>query len=219
MLRLLDESLIFAYHRFNLRDVVSVQKNASRATNFIFDTLGDVAKVIQGTLQAERQYFDTSKSMIRLWTHECMRVFADRFLKDSADDIGKFIEAMSQVMRDHFEGAEWAEVMENIDDERYGPIFCSFMSETTEILPYEEVADYSQLKQCCEDKLEDYNLEPKLINMNLVLFKDAIRHICRIHRVEGDASTAQRRHYMAKIYSRRRLSLPRSWCRRYPNDA
>ena len=28
-----------------------------------------------------------------------MRVFADRFLKDSADDIGKFIEAMSQVMR------------------------------------------------------------------------------------------------------------------------
>jgi dynein heavy chain len=183
VLRLLDENLIFAYHRFNLRDVVSVQKNASRATNFIFDTLGDVAKVIQGTLQAERQYFDTSKSMIRLWTHECMRVFADRFLKDSADDIGKFIEAMSQVMRDHFEGAEWAEVMENIDDERYGPIFCSFMSETTEILAYEEVANYSQLKQCCEDKLEDYNLEPKLINMNLVLFKDAIRHICRIHRI------------------------------------
>ena len=27
-------------------------------------------------------------------------------------------------MRDHFEGAEWAEV-EDIDDERYGPIFCS----------------------------------------------------------------------------------------------
>mmetsp|Transcript_1606 Transcript_1606/g.5028 ORF Transcript_1606/g.5028 Transcript_1606/m.5028 type:complete len:637 (+) Transcript_1606:8646-10556(+) len=187
-------------------------------SHYLFN-LRDVAKVIQGTLQAERQYFDTSKSMIRLWTHECMRVFADRFLKDSADDIGKFIEAMSQVMRDHFEGAEWAEVMEDIDDERYGPIFCSFMSETTEILPYEEVADYSQLKQCCEDKLEDYNLEPKLINMNLVLFKDAIRHICRIHRVEGDASTAQRRHYMAKIYSRRRLSLPRSWCRRYPNDA
>ena len=55
-----------------------------------------------------------------------MRVFADRFLKDSADDIGKFIEAMSQVMRDHFEGAEWAEVMENIDDERYGPISVSY---------------------------------------------------------------------------------------------
>jgi dynein heavy chain len=161
-----------------------------------FGTAGDVAKVVQGTLQAERQYFDTSKSMIRLWTHECMRVFADRFLKDSVDDIGKFIGVMSQVMRDHFEGAEWAEVMEDVDDERYGPIFCSFTSETMGTLPYEEVADYSHLKKCCEGKLEDYNLEPKLINMNLVLFKDAIRHICRIHRVEADALTAQRRHYM-----------------------
>jgi hypothetical protein len=28
-LRLPDESLIFAYHRFNLRDVVSVQKRQS----------------------------------------------------------------------------------------------------------------------------------------------------------------------------------------------
>merc|ERR1711871_18260 len=35
----------------------------------------------------------------------------------------------------------------------------------------------------CEEKLEDYNSEPKLLAMDLVLFRDAIGHICRIHRV------------------------------------
>ena len=111
-----------------------------------------------------------------------MRVFSDRFLQDSADDMGRFISILSAKMRDNFEDAEWASVMGDVDDERYGPIICSFMDEGTETLSYEEVSDFAQLKQRCEDKLEDYNLEPKLINMNLVLFKDAVRHVCRIHR-------------------------------------
>ena len=149
---------------------------------------GDVAKVIQGTLQAERQHFDTSQSILRLWTHECMRVFADRFLEDAADDMGRFIDILSTKMRGNFEDAEWASVMGDVDDERYGPIICSFVDEGTEKLSYEEVGDFTQLKQRCEDKLEDYNLEPKLINMNLVLFKDAVRHVCRIHRFDMEPS-------------------------------
>ena len=59
----------------------------------------------------------------------------------------------------------------------------SFMEEGVEGVPYEEVTDFPKLKQRLEDKLEDYNLEPKLLSMNLVLFKDAVRHICKIHRV------------------------------------
>ena len=114
-----------------------------------------------------------------------MRVFADRFLQDSADDMGRFIDILGTKMRDNFEDAEWSSVMGDVDDERYGPIICSFMDEGAETLSYEEVSDFAQLKQRCEDKLEDYNLEPKLINMNLVLFKDAVRHVCRIHRTPG----------------------------------
>ena len=113
-----------------------------------------------------------------------MRVFADRFLQDAADDMGRFIDILSTKMRDSFEDAEWASVMGDVDDDRYGPIICSFMDEGTEKLTYEEVSDFAQLKHRCEEKLEDYNLEPKLINMNLVLFKDAVRHVCRIHRTD-----------------------------------
>mmetsp|Transcript_8855 Transcript_8855/g.26550 ORF Transcript_8855/g.26550 Transcript_8855/m.26550 type:complete len:1938 (-) Transcript_8855:1349-7162(-) len=163
------------------RHVMDVFLPTPEKSHYQFN-LRDVAKVVQGTLLAKKQHFDTSQSIIRLWAHECMRVFADRFLEDASDDTGKFINILSTRMRDNFE-EDWDTIMDGVDDLRYGPIVCSFMDENAEGLPYEEIRDLVRLTQRCEDKLEDYNLEPKLINMNLVLFRDAVRHICRIHRI------------------------------------
>mmetsp|Transcript_14531 Transcript_14531/g.44899 ORF Transcript_14531/g.44899 Transcript_14531/m.44899 type:complete len:1962 (-) Transcript_14531:344-6229(-) len=145
--------------------------------------LRDVAKVVQGALQADKQHFDTSQSIIRLWCHECMRVFSDRFLQDASEDTARFMDMVNVSMKQNFEDEDWDKVMENVDDLHYGPVLCSFMDDNTGTLAYEEVTDFSLLARRCEDRLEDYNLEPKLINMNLVLFKDAVRHVCRIHRV------------------------------------
>ena len=111
-----------------------------------------------------------------------MRVFADRFLEDASDDTGRFTDMMSTIIRTNFEEEGWETIMADVDDVRYGPIVCSFMDENAEFFSYEEVTDFARLRERCQDKLEDYNLEPKLINMNLVLFKDAVRHVCRIHR-------------------------------------
>jgi dynein heavy chain, axonemal len=33
------------------------------------------------------------------------------------------------------------------------------------------------------DALEKYNMEPKLIKMDLVLFKDAITHVAKVYRI------------------------------------
>ena len=41
---------------------------------------------------------------------------------------------------------------------------------------YEDLADFSVLKKFMENQLEDYNMEPGVIPMNLVLFRDAIEH-------------------------------------------
>lgn len=41
---------------------------------------------------------------------------------------------------------------------------------------YEDLTDFSALKKYMEDQLEDYNMEPGVIPMNLVLFRDAIEH-------------------------------------------
>ena len=41
---------------------------------------------------------------------------------------------------------------------------------------YEDLMDFKALKRYMEDQLEDYNMEPGVIAMDLVLFRDAIEH-------------------------------------------
>ena len=38
---------------------------------------------------------DTKEAAIRLWAHECQRVFSDRFVQDAADDQGRFREVIA----------------------------------------------------------------------------------------------------------------------------
>lgn len=44
------------------------------------------------------------------------------------------------------------------------------------------MTNYKKVRLMIEEKLEDYNMEPKLIPMDLSMFRDAIMHVCRIHR-------------------------------------
>ena len=41
---------------------------------------------------------------------------------------------------------------------------------------YEDIVKFPELKKFMEEKLEDYNMEPGIISMGLVLFRDAIEH-------------------------------------------
>jgi len=43
-------------------------------------------------------------------------------------------------------------------------------------LIYEDLTDFSLLKKYMEEQLEDYNMTPGVVHMELVLFKDAIEH-------------------------------------------
>mmetsp|Transcript_20737 Transcript_20737/g.31927 ORF Transcript_20737/g.31927 Transcript_20737/m.31927 type:complete len:153 (-) Transcript_20737:4905-5363(-) len=60
-------------------------------------------------------------------------------------------------------------------------IFVDFMNENMQV--YEEVTDFPKLREYLNDKLAQYNMQPKLIKMDLVLFKDAIIHIAKIYRI------------------------------------
>jgi len=48
---------------------------------------------------------------------------------------------------------------------------------------YEEVTEFAKLREYLTEKLSVYNMQPKLIKMDLVLFKDAITHVAKIYRV------------------------------------
>jgi dynein heavy chain len=148
--------------------------------HYLFN-IRDVAKVVQGVLQAQKRCFDTRDSVLRLWLHECLRVFSDRFLQDGANDFSRFRDILGAKLKERFD-VDWKALTSEADDPEQGPIFCSFLR-AAEDPPYEEVTNLGKLRNILEERLADYNMEPKLIPMNLVLFKDALRHVCRIHRV------------------------------------
>ena len=41
---------------------------------------------------------------------------------------------------------------------------------------YEDLTKFQEVKKFMEEQLEDYNMEPGIIPMGLVLFRDAIEH-------------------------------------------
>lgn len=41
---------------------------------------------------------------------------------------------------------------------------------------YEDILEFKTVKTFMEERLEDYNMEPGVIGMDLVLFRDAIEH-------------------------------------------
>lgn len=61
-----------------------------------------------------------------------------------------------------------------------GLIFCDFLNKNSH---YEEVTDEKYLREFIDEAIKDYNLSFGVIPMDLVLFRDAIDHICRIVRV------------------------------------
>lgn len=54
--------------------------------------LREVSKVIQGVLMADKRRVKERSDLIRLWTHECQRVFSDRLI--NAEDRGWFRELL-----------------------------------------------------------------------------------------------------------------------------
>ncbi|KAI5104428.1 dynein heavy chain 2, axonemal isoform X1 [Silurus meridionalis] len=141
-------------------------------THYLFN-LRDISKVFQGLLRSHRDFHDTKQSITRLWMHECFRVFSDR-LVDQAD-----MEAFVGVLTEKL-GSLFDLTYHSICPNKQPPIFGDFLKEPR---VYEDLLDFKALKRFIESQLEDYNLTPGVVPMNLVLFRDAIEHVTRVIRV------------------------------------
>ncbi|KAM4844901.1 dynein axonemal heavy chain 2 isoform 2-T2 [Thomomys bottae] len=142
--------------------------------HYLFN-LRDISKVFQGMLRANKNFHDTKSSITRLWIHECFRVFSDR-LVDSAD-----MEAFMGIMSDKL-GTFFDLTFHNLCPNKRPPIFGDFLKEPK---VYEDLTDLSLLKTVMETALNEYNISPSVVPMQLVLFREAIEHITRIVRVIG----------------------------------
>eukprot|EP00794_Sanderia_malayensis_P010712 gene10712-11859_t len=140
--------------------------------HYLFN-LRDISKVFQGLLRANKDFHDTKSSITRLWVHECFRVFADRLTSESDREI--FVNLLSDKL-----GTMLDFSYHNLCPNKVPPIFGDFMKSTG---VYEDLTDFKALKVYMENQLEDHNMEPGIIPMDLVLFKDAIEHVARIIRI------------------------------------
>jgi len=125
-------------------------------------------------LRATPIVFTQGDQFIKLWVHEMTRVFADRLVDET--DCTWFYDNMVMVI-----GQELSRQWKKEEIFTVNPIFCcDFMSPGIDL----EDRRYSLVDQ--QRKLEktvaDYMME-ETPHLNLVLFRDALEHLCRIARV------------------------------------
>ena len=117
---------------------------------------------------------DSAEKLIRLWVHENKRVFEDRFINEI--DHAWFIELMQANVKEYF-NMNWDIV---VPEPRL--IFGDFMIAGADVRFYDEISNLTELKTSIETYLVEHNDNSKQ-PMPLVMFMDAIEHVCRVARV------------------------------------
>ncbi|EDQ91509.1 uncharacterized protein MONBRDRAFT_15298, partial [Monosiga brevicollis MX1] len=138
--------------------------------------LRDLSKVFQGMLMCDIGSLRERDDVIRLWTHECRRVFRDRLIND--EDRAWFNDLLSRCVDARFQ----TNLADCIPSEPL--LFGDFLDTSGgEAKKYSRLEDPQKIKAVLEEALDDYNTINATAKMNLVLFQDAIGHACRIARI------------------------------------
>ncbi|XP_033612844.1 dynein heavy chain 1, axonemal isoform X2 [Fukomys damarensis] len=134
--------------------------------------LRDLSKVFQGMLMADPAKVEDKVQLLRLWYHENCRVFRDRLVNE--EDRGWF----DQLLKSHME--QWEVAFDKVCI--FQPIlYGDFMSPGSDVKSYELITNEKKMMQVIEEYMEDYN-QINTAKLRLVLFMDAMSHICRISR-------------------------------------
>ncbi|XP_026730807.1 dynein heavy chain 6, axonemal [Trichoplusia ni] len=150
-------------------------------SHYVFN-LRDLSKCMQGVLQADASYMRAPQGMLRLFYHECLRVFHDRLI--NVQDKSYFYHLMSVVCQKNFQTA----ILDVPDDPiiEHPPLllFGDFINSAVpkENRNYAEIPDLAKLMTVLKEYLEEYNSTARA-EMHLVLFQDAVEHIVRTARV------------------------------------
>lgn len=148
-----------------------------------FFNMRDVGKIFQGICRASSFAIKKEEEMIKLWAHECIKVFHDRLI--SQQDRDCFMKLLKFTMKTHF-GKEWENVVQ-VEPLIFGSFVpCIYPDDDKSKEPlknlYCELMDRQQLKAVAESFLTKYN-ESKKTRLEIVLFMSAIETIASILRV------------------------------------
>ncbi|XP_051721899.1 dynein axonemal heavy chain 11 [Ctenopharyngodon idella] len=134
--------------------------------------LWDLSRLFQGLLFSRPECVRQGADLVRLWIHESRRVYSDRFSEPS--DLQLFHRFQMDIARQTSEEMEEEAVLQE-------PLIYLHSSVGSAEPSYMPIAGWEQLSCILNEALGGYNeLHPA---MNLVLFQEAMQHVCRISRI------------------------------------
>ncbi|XP_014239722.1 dynein heavy chain 1, axonemal-like isoform X2 [Cimex lectularius] len=143
-----------------------------KKTHYTYN-LRDLSRVFQGILLANSDDIKTIEELLVLWIHECTRVFSDRLINN--EDKQWFKKKIRHEIDEAFQ-------MDYNFLTTHDPIlFGDFMS-FLDTSNYVQITDFEKLSSVMNSYLQSYN-KTSTAPMSLVLFMDAIEHVCRIVRI------------------------------------
>jgi dynein heavy chain, axonemal len=143
--------------------------------HYVF-SIRDLIRLFQGLVQTTSERFDTIERFVRVWLHECYRVFADRLINQIDRDL--FDECVRTMIDNH---THWH--IHRTYLLRMPLMFGDYRTVHTSNEPniYEDLQDYSAIGALIHDILVDFQQENE--HEHIVLFNDALEHLTRIYRV------------------------------------
>eukprot|EP00659_Diplonema_papillatum_P003564 gene3564-5529_t len=132
--------------------------------------LREVSNVFQGLTSTMRALHDGDAILfIRLWKHECERVFRDRMVDEH--ETAEYDSLCAQVVTKYF-----SDVVVVDDVLREPNLWAPFGQHGDEIDIYDQIDSFEQLSVFLEGKLDEYNEDTTRARMDLVLFNQAMEH-------------------------------------------
>ena len=146
--------------------------------HYIFN-LRDLSRIYEGLCNATTDIVTNSKIFIRLYAHESIRVFCDRLT--TSDDQKLFMDELSRLIKETFPDclADAMTIPHLAGD--FSDAVDRIQSDSEDLRLYQDLGDYDSVRTVFGRVLELHNDERK--PMTLVLFEQALDHLCRIHRI------------------------------------
>uniref|UniRef100_A0A4W6F8M2 Dynein axonemal heavy chain 1 n=1 Tax=Lates calcarifer TaxID=8187 RepID=A0A4W6F8M2_LATCA len=167
----LNESLVDATIR--VYSTITSQLLPTPSKSHYTFNLRDLSKVFQGILMAEAGMIEDKLQLLQLWYHESCRVFQDRLV--CAEDRDWFNRLLKDCIQDFDCSLEEVVSCQPV-------LYGDFMNPGADHKVYTLIEDKEKLAKVMEEYMEDYN-QISTTKMKLVLFMDAIEHVCRISRI------------------------------------
>ncbi|KAJ1558852.1 Dynein heavy chain 9, axonemal [Nowakowskiella sp. JEL0078] len=139
--------------------------------HYVFN-LRDLSNIFQGILFSNKDTLKEPVDLIRLWLHESARTYGDKMITE--DDRLQLQKLTEEICKKSFDDLDSSAI-------KAEPlIFTHFASGIGEP-KYGQIKDWSHMKRL----LDEAQLQYDEVNaaMNLVLFEDAMSHVCRINRI------------------------------------